>query len=99
MTDAEVARRVGISERRYSFYVTGDREPDLSTSIEIADVLQVTADELLRERAGVKLSEDEKLQAKIRSSIALLPLDQLRLLSETTSVFAHHAKKYGRGGY
>jgi hypothetical protein len=28
LTDAEVARLVGIAERRYGFYVTGDREPD-----------------------------------------------------------------------
>lgn len=39
LTDAEVARRMGVSERRYGFYVTGDREPDLATLLRIADIL------------------------------------------------------------
>lgn len=47
LSDAEVARRAGINERRYGFYVTGDREPDLATLARIASVLQTSVDDLL----------------------------------------------------
>lgn len=44
MSDAEVARQAGLSARRYANYVANDREPDLSTLIEICKVLRVTPD-------------------------------------------------------
>ena len=31
LSDAEVARRAGLSERRYGYYATGEREPNLAT--------------------------------------------------------------------
>jgi transcriptional regulator with XRE-family HTH domain len=46
-SNAEVARRAGLSERRYGFYVTGDREPDLSTLLRICKVLATTPNFLL----------------------------------------------------
>jgi transcriptional regulator with XRE-family HTH domain len=46
-SNAEVARRAGLSERRYGFYVTGDREPDLSTLLRICKVLTTTPNVLL----------------------------------------------------
>src|SRR3954449_10591973 len=46
-SNAEVARRAGLSERRYGFYVTGDREPDLSTLLRICKVLATTPNILL----------------------------------------------------
>jgi transcriptional regulator with XRE-family HTH domain len=53
-SNAEVARRAGLSERRYGFYVTGDREPDLSTLLRICKVLATTPNILLG------ISEDGK---------------------------------------
>lgn len=47
LSDAEAARRVGLSERRYSHYVSDDREPDLATLVRIAKALAVTPNELL----------------------------------------------------
>jgi transcriptional regulator with XRE-family HTH domain len=47
LTNAEVARRAGLSERRYGFYVTGDHEPDLSTLLRICKVLATTPNILL----------------------------------------------------
>ena len=44
---AEVARRSGLSERRYSHYVSGVREPDLATLVRIAEALQITPNDLL----------------------------------------------------
>src|SRR5262249_22302162 len=46
LSDAEVARRAGLSERRYSYYTTGEAEPNLATLIPICDGLRVTPNDL-----------------------------------------------------
>ena len=47
LPDAEVARRAGLSERRYGNYVAGIREPDLATLVKIAAALSTTPNRLL----------------------------------------------------
>lgn len=47
LAHAEVARRAGLSERRYGNYVSGRREPDLATLVRIAQVLETTPNDLL----------------------------------------------------
>ena len=47
ISHAEVARRAGLSERRYGNYVSGRREPDLVTLVRIARVLETTPNVLL----------------------------------------------------
>jgi len=47
LSDAEVARRAGLSERRYGHYVAGTREPDFATFLRICEVLAVTPNDLL----------------------------------------------------
>jgi transcriptional regulator with XRE-family HTH domain len=47
LSDAEVARRAGLSERRYGYYATSEREPNLATLIRICEVLGVTPNDLL----------------------------------------------------
>ena len=47
LSHAEVARRVGVSERRYGHYVAGRNEPDLATLLRIAGVLQTSPNVLL----------------------------------------------------
>jgi transcriptional regulator with XRE-family HTH domain len=95
LTDAEVARRVGISERRYGFYVTGDREPDLATLLRIADIVQADADRLLRPWDQVEPSKTDRLRAQIQSSAAALPEDRLQLLADVAATFAAHDAKSG----
>lgn len=95
LTDAEVARRVGISERRYGFYVTGDREPDLATLLRIADILQVDADRLLRPWEEDEPSRKDRLKAQIQSSAAALPEDRLQLLADVAATFAARDAKSG----
>lgn len=73
ISNAEVARRAGLSERRYGNYVSGRREPDLATLVRIASVLattpndllvssisETTADELARQRAIAALTALKK---------------------------------------
>lgn len=73
-SNAEVARRAGLSERRYGFYVTGDREPDLSTLLRICKVLSTTPNVLL----GV--SEDGK-EGSNRAAL----IERLRVASRSLS--------------
>ncbi len=47
LTDTEVARRLGLSQGRYSNYVNEVVEPDLGTLVRIARTLGLTADEVL----------------------------------------------------
>ncbi|MGC4024389.1 MAG: helix-turn-helix transcriptional regulator [Mesorhizobium sp.] len=47
ISNAEVARRADLSERRYGNYVSGRREPDLATLAKIAAVLQSSPNILL----------------------------------------------------
>jgi transcriptional regulator with XRE-family HTH domain len=58
ISHAEVARRCGLSERRYGHYVSGIREPDLATLVRISQGLETTPDALL----GV--SEDKTKQSR-----------------------------------
>jgi transcriptional regulator with XRE-family HTH domain len=47
LSHAEVARRTGVSERRYGHYVAGRNEPDLATLLRVAEVLQTSPNALL----------------------------------------------------
>ena len=47
LTDAEVARRLGLAQSRYANYVNGNREPDLATFARICRALATTPDEIL----------------------------------------------------
>ena len=51
MSDAEVARRTGLTQQRYANYVADRHEPDLETFSRICSVLQSTADSMLGEPA------------------------------------------------
>jgi transcriptional regulator with XRE-family HTH domain len=91
MTDAEVARLVGIAERRYGFYVTGDREPDLATLLRIAGVLRIPVDDLLQPRQAASPSPNEKLQDQIQAYAATLETEQLGLLADIAKTLVKHA--------
>lgn len=46
LSEAEVARRLGISPRRFSYYANSEREPDFGLLQKICSVLKVTPDYL-----------------------------------------------------
>jgi transcriptional regulator with XRE-family HTH domain len=67
MTDSEVARRLGLSQGRYSNYVNEVVEPDLGTLVRIARALGLTADEVL----GMARPTEEDASHILRTRIAL----------------------------
>ncbi|RYG87719.1 MAG: XRE family transcriptional regulator [Alphaproteobacteria bacterium] len=96
LTDAEVARRAGLNERRYGFYVTGDREPDLATLMKIAGVLQSTVDDLVKPGSG-STSPRGRAEAALLSAAKVLDDHHFALLLKTAEVFAVHQRKSGYG--
>lgn len=47
MTQAQVAEKIGITQRKLSYLESGQTEPDLETLWRLADFFDVTADFLL----------------------------------------------------
>ena len=78
LTDAEVARRLGLAQSRYANYVNGNREPDLATFARICRALATTPDEILgfgsRNEEGAKAEPMDgralKIAAVVLESIA-----------------------------
>ena len=68
ISNAEAARRVGLSERRYANYVSGSREPDLATLVRIARVLETTPNELLGFGPEVKRSKRNLLKERLNAA-------------------------------
>src|SRR5437763_17210082 len=78
LSDAEVARRAGLSERRYGYYATGEREPNLATLLRICDVLSATPNDLLLPGANPpKQSGRDRLVSRIVASTAALSVAEL----------------------
>lgn len=47
MSQKEVSELAGVAKSTYSLYESGNREPNVQTIKKLADILQVSADELL----------------------------------------------------
>lgn len=69
ISNAEAARRVGLSERRYAHYVSGKREPDLATLVRIAEILGTSPNWLLG-ADGVDDQRSKKALLKDRLNVA-----------------------------
>ncbi len=78
LTDSEVARRSGLSQRRYSNYVNDTVEPDLGTLARIVRTLGVTADQALG-LANPASGEMEALRARMAAATGLLDGAALRM--------------------
>ncbi|PRD52888.1 helix-turn-helix domain-containing protein [Phyllobacterium myrsinacearum] len=91
---ADVARRAGLSEKRYSNYVTGRREPDLATVVRIAKVLQTTPDRLLS--FGEETDAEPIAQQRIRAAIGVLSPDDLETVAIMVEALA--SKRHAGGG-
>ena len=47
LSQKDVAEKIGVAKSTYSLYESGNREPNVQTIKKIADVLDVSADDLL----------------------------------------------------
>ncbi|MBW3096214.1 helix-turn-helix domain-containing protein [Pseudohoeflea coraliihabitans] len=72
LANAEVARRAGLSERRYAHYVSGRNEPDLAMLLRIAEVLQSTPNDLLSATAAAASDPRTTLLDRLNSAATLM---------------------------
>lgn len=79
LANAEVARRVGLSERRYAHYVSGRNEPDLAMLLKIADVLQLTPNELLTKENAPEKDKRTILVERLFAVATAMTDDDLQL--------------------
>lgn len=98
ISDAEVARRAGLTERRYGNYVAGIREPDLATVVKIAAVLSTTPNQLLGIEPNVTPKSDrERFAARLLGAVNALATDDLeRATVQVEALVRHRAKRRHR---
>jgi transcriptional regulator with XRE-family HTH domain len=89
LADAEVARRVGLSQARYQNYVAGRREPDFATLLRICHILQTSPDALLGLNDGRE--NGSRAMRSIQVSLAAMDQGKLGLAADLLRVLAHHA--------
>ncbi len=80
ISNAEAARRAGLSERRYGNYIVGRREPDLATLVRIAAVLETTPNELLGVGPEPKRSKRQLLEDRLEAAVGALDDRHLDML-------------------
>ncbi len=92
MADAEVARRAGLSERRYGHYVTGRNEPNLGTLVKLCNVLETTPNEMLGfdTESDMQNDKDGKTRAKIRASSNILGGENLVIATKILDTLVKH---------
>ena len=68
LTQAEVAKQVGVSTRTYTYYESGERIPYADTAVALAGVFGISTDELL----GVFDSNEEQQKARAAAELTRL---------------------------
>lgn len=81
LTDAEVARRAGLTTRRYGHYVTDRNEPDLETLLSLCAVLETSPDHLLglEDGAGGATQDHLRTLRAINAQLRQLDTSTLKL--------------------
>lgn len=51
MSQFLVASELNMSQQKYSYYETGQREPDIDTLLKLSEYFNVSLDELLKRKA------------------------------------------------
>ena len=93
LSDAEVARRAGLAERRYGHYVRGAREPDLATLLRICSVLSLTPNDLLLADASQSETEHGRWFARLVAAGHALSAKDLKLaVRQAEALIAHRAE-------
>ena len=92
LTDAEVARRAGLAERRYGHYVSGAREPNFETLVRICRVLATTPNQLLGFEAASEQTDDALLRQRLLAVVDLLDVEHLNLAIAQIEALADHQR-------
>jgi transcriptional regulator with XRE-family HTH domain len=90
LSDAEVARRAGLAERRYGHYVRGTREPDLATLIRICAVLNVTPNDLLLADKTARPTAHDRWLSRLIAAGRKLETDDVKLAVRQIEALVEH---------
>ncbi len=89
LSDAEVARRAGLTPTRYGHYVTDYREPDLATLVRICQILGTTADSVLRiEQANADDGDLKAQRGRVAGFVETLDARSLQIALEVMQALA-----------
>jgi transcriptional regulator with XRE-family HTH domain len=88
LSHAAIARRIGMSERRYAHYVTGRNEPDLATLVRIAKALQTSPNDLLGFAAETKRSKRSLLRDRLNAAAEAMDDRELEMIVVQTEAVA-----------
>jgi transcriptional regulator with XRE-family HTH domain len=91
LSDADVARRAGLSERRHGHYVRGAREPDFKTLMRICAVLDATPNDLLLADAPSKRpSTHDRWLSRLVAASRKLDTNDVKLAVRQIEALAAH---------
>lgn len=90
LSDAEVARRAGLAERRYGHYVRGTREPDFETLLRICAVLDVTPNDLFMAGEADRAGRASPWLSRLVGVARRLSPDDLKLAVRQIEALAEH---------
>jgi transcriptional regulator with XRE-family HTH domain len=92
LSDAEVARRAGLAERRYGHYVRSTHEPDYATLVRICDALDVTPNDLLLPVPMARPSVQDRWLSRLVGAGRMLSVEDLQLAVRQVEVLLAHRK-------
>src|SRR5713101_397965 len=90
LSDAEVARRAGLAERRYGHYVRGTREPDFETLLRICAVLDLTPNDLLMATEHKAPADHDRWLSRLIATGRELAADDLTLAVRQIEALLEH---------
>ncbi len=96
LTDAEVARRLGLAQSRYAHYVSGTRSPDYQTLASICRTLLTSPDYLLGFSPEIdRGSEETLLRDRVKAALDAMSLRDMRLVADLLDVIARRTGEDG----
>ena len=97
ISNAEVARRCGLGERQYGYYIAGTRQPNLQALVKIARVLNNSVDELLGLTSPQPQTERMRLMDRMNVAAASLTDSELQtIVTQTEALVIPRPKMIGR---
>lgn len=97
LSDAEVARRLGLAQPRYAHYVSGVREPDFATFARICRALAMSPNEALGfEVRPERTSEVERLRERVDAAVEVMDTPTLRTAAALLDVLASKPGEQGK---
>jgi transcriptional regulator with XRE-family HTH domain len=98
LSDAEVARRLGLGATRYANHVNGTREPDFTTFLRICQVLKTTPNDLLgASETQTSIPSADALHHRIEIATRAMDVQTLLVATEVLEALAQRTPGRRRG--